>query len=78
MTAAILSGHRRVPPYGVNGGEPGQIGRTALFDRMASLESMNSTDRRRWKKTTYLSLKPQGEADLEAQPNPSTVQPILS
>ena len=27
MTAAILSGHRRVPPYGMAGGEPGQVGR---------------------------------------------------
>ena len=27
MTAAILSGHRRVPPYGMAGGEPGAIGR---------------------------------------------------
>ncbi|OGA51120.1 MAG: 5-oxoprolinase [Betaproteobacteria bacterium RIFCSPLOWO2_12_FULL_62_13] len=26
MTAAILSGHRRVPPYGVAGGEPGLVG----------------------------------------------------
>jgi len=27
MTAAILSGHRRVPPYGLAGGEPGAVGR---------------------------------------------------
>jgi 5-oxoprolinase (ATP-hydrolysing) len=27
MTAAILSGHRRVPPYGMAGGEPGGLGR---------------------------------------------------
>jgi 5-oxoprolinase (ATP-hydrolysing) len=27
MTAAILSGHRRIPPYGMAGGEPGQVGR---------------------------------------------------
>jgi 5-oxoprolinase (ATP-hydrolysing) len=30
MTAAILSGHRRVPPYGMAGGEPGQPGRNAV------------------------------------------------
>ena len=45
MTAAILSGHRRVPPYGVNGGEPGQIGRNSVIRSDGSLESMNSTDR---------------------------------
>jgi len=27
MTAAILSGHRRVPPYGLEGGAPGAVGR---------------------------------------------------
>ncbi len=30
MTAAILSGHRRVPPYGMAGGEPGLTGRNAV------------------------------------------------
>ena len=27
MTASILAGHRRIPPYGLAGGEPGQTGR---------------------------------------------------
>ena len=27
MTAAILSGHRRIPPYGMGGGAPGKVGR---------------------------------------------------
>jgi len=27
MTAAILAGHRRVPPYGMAGGSPGDVGR---------------------------------------------------
>ena len=26
MTAAILAGHRRIPPYGMAGGEPGEVG----------------------------------------------------
>jgi 5-oxoprolinase (ATP-hydrolysing) len=26
MTAAVLSGHRRIPPYGVHGGKPGKVG----------------------------------------------------
>jgi 5-oxoprolinase (ATP-hydrolysing) len=30
MTAAILSGHRRVPPYGMAGGEPGAVGRNSV------------------------------------------------
>jgi len=31
MTAAILSGHRRVPPYGMAGGHPGAVGRNAVI-----------------------------------------------
>ena len=27
MTVSILSGHRRVPPYGMAGGDPGATGR---------------------------------------------------
>jgi 5-oxoprolinase (ATP-hydrolysing) len=30
MTAAILSGHRRVPPYGMAGGQPGKVGRNSV------------------------------------------------
>ncbi|MGH6930166.1 MAG: hydantoinase B/oxoprolinase family protein [Dongiaceae bacterium] len=30
MTAAILSGHRRVPPYGMAGGGPGAVGRNCV------------------------------------------------
>ena len=45
MTAAILSGHRRVPPYGLAGGDPGQIGKNSVIRSDGSLESMNSTDR---------------------------------
>jgi 5-oxoprolinase (ATP-hydrolysing) len=30
MTAAILSGHRRVPPYGMADGLPGKVGRNAV------------------------------------------------
>jgi 5-oxoprolinase (ATP-hydrolysing) len=31
MTAAILSGHRRVPPYGMAGGQPGQTGHNSVM-----------------------------------------------
>jgi 5-oxoprolinase (ATP-hydrolysing) len=30
MTAAILSGHRSISPFGLNGGEPGSIGRNSV------------------------------------------------
>jgi 5-oxoprolinase (ATP-hydrolysing) len=31
MTAAILSNHRRIAPYGMAGGEPGQVGETYVL-----------------------------------------------
>ncbi|UED82895.1 hydantoinase B/oxoprolinase family protein [Streptomyces profundus] len=31
MTVALLSGHRRVPPYGMAGGEPGALGANAIL-----------------------------------------------
>ncbi len=46
MTAAILSGHRRVPPYGMAGGEPGQVGRNYVVrndGRIDPLEGCDST-----------------------------------
>ncbi len=47
MTAAILSGHRRVPPYGMAGGQPGATGRNAVQrndGRISELDACASTD----------------------------------
>jgi len=43
MTAAILSGHRRIPPYGLNGGEPGRVGRNAVERADGRVEELAST-----------------------------------
>lgn len=40
MTAAILSNHRRVPPFGMSGGGPGQVGRNAVRRRGGQLEEL--------------------------------------
>ncbi|MDX2098917.1 MAG: hydantoinase B/oxoprolinase family protein, partial [Leptolyngbyaceae cyanobacterium bins.59] len=42
MTAAILSGHRVVPPFGLAGGEPGAIGRNTIVHRDGTVESLAS------------------------------------
>ncbi|MGI0491493.1 hydantoinase B/oxoprolinase family protein [Alkalinema pantanalense CENA528] len=42
MTAAILSGHRRIPPFGLNGGQPGEIGRNTVQRRDGTIESLGS------------------------------------
>jgi 5-oxoprolinase (ATP-hydrolysing) len=40
MTASILSGHRRVPPYGMAGGEPGEPGRNRVERRGGAVEEL--------------------------------------
>lgn len=42
MTAAILSNHRRVPPFGLQGGEPGQVGRNWVDRTHGTVEELGS------------------------------------
>ncbi len=44
MTAAILSGHRIVPPYGAEGGESGRTGRNSVVRADGTVEELGSTD----------------------------------
>jgi 5-oxoprolinase (ATP-hydrolysing) len=44
MTAAILSGHRRVPPYGMAGGEPGAAGRNYVVRAGGRVEELGGAD----------------------------------
>ena len=44
MTAAILSGRRRVPPYGMAGGEPGQVGRNSVQRTDGRIEELDGCD----------------------------------
>jgi len=43
MTAAILSGHRRVPPYGMAGGQGGALGKNSLERADGSIVQMAGT-----------------------------------
>src|SRR6185312_12848830 len=43
MTAAILSGHRRVPPYGLKGGGPGVVGRNWVERADGRIETFGGT-----------------------------------
>ncbi len=45
MTSAILSGHRKIPPYGVAGGNPGSTGNNYVIRADGSVEKLGSTDR---------------------------------
>lgn len=43
MTAAILSGRRRVPPFGLQGGEAGAVGRNSVQRSDGTVEELGST-----------------------------------
>lgn len=44
MTASILSGHRLIPPYGINGGESGKLGRNYILRQDGTVEEMGGND----------------------------------
>ena len=44
MTAAILSGHRRVPPYGMAGGQSGAVGKNSVLRANGTLEKLGGCD----------------------------------
>ena len=44
MTAAIVSGHRKVPPYGMAGGEPGECGRAWVERADGTVADLDSCD----------------------------------
>ncbi|MCX7593814.1 MAG: hydantoinase B/oxoprolinase family protein [Fischerella sp.] len=43
MTANILSGHRVIPPFGLNGGEAGKVGRNWIQRQNGTQENLGST-----------------------------------
>ncbi|HEY9751894.1 MAG TPA: hydantoinase B/oxoprolinase family protein, partial [Coleofasciculaceae cyanobacterium] len=40
MTAAILSGHRRIPPFGLKGGQPGAVGKNRVERADGSVDDL--------------------------------------
>jgi len=45
MTAAILSGHRRLPPYGMAGGKPGHTGHNRVRHSSGAMVELKGCDR---------------------------------
>jgi 5-oxoprolinase (ATP-hydrolysing) len=45
MTASILSSHRKVPNFGVDGGEPGALGRNYVERADGTVEELGGTDK---------------------------------
>jgi 5-oxoprolinase (ATP-hydrolysing) len=44
MECTVLSGHRRVPPFGAGGGEPGQVGQNAVRRKDGAVEKLEGCD----------------------------------
>jgi 5-oxoprolinase (ATP-hydrolysing) len=44
MDCTILSGHRRVPPFGLAGGEDGQVGRNSVRRKDGHIEDLRGCD----------------------------------
>ncbi len=45
MTAAILSGHRIIPPYGMAGGQPGAVGRNYVIRKNGTRVELKGADK---------------------------------
>ncbi len=43
MTASILSGHRKIPPYGMEGGKPGKTGLNKVIRKNGTEEKLSGT-----------------------------------
>lgn len=43
MTAGILSNHRLIPPFGLNGGEAGKVGQSYVMRQDGTIEQLDST-----------------------------------
>ena len=44
MDVSLLTGHRRVPPFGLEGGEPGEVGQNWCRRADGSMEQMKACD----------------------------------
>jgi len=60
MEAAILSGHRIVPPFGMAGGGPGDVGRTYVARKDGATENLTHADRTDLKAGDRLTIETPG------------------
>ena len=68
MTANILSGRRRVPPYGINGGAPGACGENRLLRADGSEQRLDGTARVELAPGDALLIKTPGGGGCGAPP----------
>ncbi len=67
MTVAVLSGHRVVPPPGLEGGDAGGLGRTRILRADGRIEELASADKREMKAGDTYWLETPGGGGFEAK-----------
>ncbi|HSH42484.1 MAG TPA: hydantoinase B/oxoprolinase family protein, partial [Arenicellales bacterium] len=60
MDVVILANHREVPPFGLEGGEPGATGRNWVERRDGTVDEMSATDQRRMQPDDVFVLETPG------------------
>ena len=45
MTASVLSNHRSIPPFGLEGGAPGECGRNTVVRTDGTTETLEAADK---------------------------------
>lgn len=58
MTVTLLTGHRTVPPYGMAGGEPGEVGGNEVERADGTRMPLRGSTRWPWPWTTYWCCAP--------------------
>ncbi|MFI2490074.1 hydantoinase B/oxoprolinase family protein [Promicromonospora kroppenstedtii] len=75
MSASLLTGHRRVPPYGMAGGAPGALGSNGVRRADGSVEHLAGCDRVELGAGDVLIVETPGGGGYGAPHRPDTVAP---
>ena len=67
MVANIISGHRKIPPYGLNGGQPGKVGSNHVIHADGSQTSLGGTDQIDLMPGDVVVIKTPGGGGYEAE-----------
>ncbi len=70
MTAAILANHRKVPPFGLEGGAPGTVGRTVVIRADGRQEELAGADRAELAAGDAIQVETPGGGGFGAPPPP--------
>jgi 5-oxoprolinase (ATP-hydrolysing) len=69
MEAVILANHRIVPPYGMDGGDAGAVGRNWVERTDGTMEQLGATDIRQMKAGDVFVIETPGGGGFGARPD---------